>query len=285
MKTVFTINCDADLQGQIEKVLGHEGLTVISADHRSDIPEKDESSVAVVYGKAGPQEASLCGDCAVILITDYLNRMPEEPPEHGIFILAAIDKTKLSRQLPVAVRLLAENPQILRLSRQCSTTGEGESGMIQTGNDPYELAVASNMLGSILFNYGIADRESREHIIMAFMELLINAVEHGHCRISYTEKTALLEEGNDILAILRERIQDPEIKRKRIRIYYSFNVKEGRFTVEDEGDGFNWKEHGEGSSIPDPEHLHGRGIAMARHYLKDLSYNEKGNAVSFTIRL
>ena len=57
------------------------------------------------------------------------------------------------------------------------------------------------------------------------------------------------------------------------------------FEIQDQGDGFDWK------NLPDPTDpnninaRHGRGILMARHAFTAMRYNEKGNAVTLELPL
>ena len=56
------------------------------------------------------------------------------------------------------------------------------------------------------------------------------------------------------------------------------------FYIEDEGEGFDWRSQKERNENADGFELHGRGIMMATHFTENLTYNEKGNAVSFTMQ-
>lgn len=65
--------------------------------------------------------------------------------------------------------------------------------------------------------------------------------------------------------------------RKNVKVTAEVSVKEARFTVEDEGDGFDVK------SIPDPtnpENLFktsGRGVLFIHNIMDEVHYNERGN--------
>src|SRR4030067_748422 len=50
----------------------------------------------------------------------------------------------------------------------------------------------SNLLANFLFNANLVDMDGKVRFYVALMELLINAIEHGNCRISYEEKSAWL---------------------------------------------------------------------------------------------
>ena len=52
----------------------------------------------------------------------------------------------------------------------------------------------SNLLANFLYNANLIDHERKVRFYVATMELLINAIEHGNCQITYEEKSAYLEE-------------------------------------------------------------------------------------------
>ncbi len=66
---------------------------------------------------------------------------------------------------------------------------------------------------------------------------------------------------------------------KLVRITAEVSTKEARFTVEDEGDGFNVAE------IPDPTNIEnlfktsGRGVLIIHNVMDEVKYNERGNRV------
>jgi anti-sigma regulatory factor (Ser/Thr protein kinase) len=115
------------------------------------------------------------------------------------------------------------------------------------------------------------------------MELLINAIEHGNCKISFEEKSEWLNSGKDILDLIRDKNKDPEICEKKVYLNYKITPKRSTFAIRDEGDGFDWKKQTATTGEDGLEEMHGRGIAMASHYVSKLSYNQKGNEVSFEV--
>jgi serine/threonine-protein kinase RsbW len=68
--------------------------------------------------------------------------------------------------------------------------------------------------------------------------------------------------------------------RKNIRIVADITPKEARFTIEDEGEGFDV------SSIPDPTDVEnlfktsGRGVMFMYNIMDEVAYNEKGNRIT-----
>lgn len=127
--------------------------------------------------------------------------------------------------------------------------------------------------------------KSRDDIVVGFIELLINAIEHGNLKIGYDEKSSMMKEGN-YLDRLVERLELPEFCERYVKVDFDHQAgKELIVKIVDEGDGF---EH-EKFMVMDRKrlfHAHGKGILMAKSlYFNSLSYNEKGNEVRVTIDL
>src|SRR5918998_1452915 len=99
-------------------------------------------------------------------------------------------------------------------------------------------------------------KPERSNLFVALDEAFVNAVKHGNRN-------------------------DPT---KLVRITAELSSKEARFTVEDEGEGFNVQE------IPDPcdpENLFkssGRGVLLIYNIMDEVKYNERGNRLTMIKR-
>jgi serine/threonine-protein kinase RsbW len=99
-------------------------------------------------------------------------------------------------------------------------------------------------------------KPERSNLFVALDEAFVNAVKHGNHN-------------------------DP---RKLVRITAELSAKEARFTVEDEGDGFNIQE------IPDPRDpsnlfkASGRGVLLIYNIMDEVQYNERGNRLTMIKR-
>jgi CheY-like chemotaxis protein len=99
-------------------------------------------------------------------------------------------------------------------------------------------------------------KPERSNLFIALDEAFVNAVKHGN--------------KND--------------HSKMVRITAELSSKEARFTVEDEGEGFNVQE------IPDPrdpENLFktsGRGVLLIYNIMDEVKYNERGNRLTMVKR-
>lgn len=121
-------------------------------------------------------------------------------------------------------------------------------------------------------------------VAFGLTELMINAIEHGNLGISYREKTMLLME-NDWRPEVERRLALPQFCNRRARIRCERQPVGIRFTISDDGNGFEWQRYldFDPSRVFDPN---GRGIAMAqRTSFSKLEYIGNGNTVVATVSL
>lgn len=177
--------------------------------------------------------------------------------------------------------ILYQNRQIL-FQRDIQLDFLGEiQGSFEMDNDPYNARTYASLLANFLFNSNYLDIEMRDRVHIALFEMIMNAVEHGNCGITYEEKTAQLEEHGDIIPLIREKCSDPEIGSKRVTITYRIAEDSSEFTIADEGQGFDWRSRMENEEVNLAQH--GHGIKMTRHYIQNLRYNDIGNMVCFEV--
>lgn len=123
-----------------------------------------------------------------------------------------------------------------------------------------------------------------ERVVIGLSELVINAIEHGNLGITYEEKSQLNESG-DWNAEVDRRLALPENVDKRVTVECEISCEQIRFSIRDEGDGFDWQ----GYLAVDPARVfdnHGRGIAMAKMTSFDqLEFRGAGNVVEATVHL
>lgn len=155
-----------------------------------------------------------------------------------------------------------------------------EKGSFVCGNDPMNFRLYTTFLVGYMYSSNRINADERYKLQTALMELLTNALEHGNCGITFDEKTAWLEGGGNILSLIREKCRQPEIARRRIRIAYIIGHSKSKFVIKDDGDGFDWRAQLNKSFT---DETHGRGMKLSESLVSNLTYNEKGNEVSFEI--
>lgn len=199
---------------------------------------------------------------------------------HESNIIAVIHKREFKTNCERLLRILAHNKQFLFQRGMQQHLLRTISGTFVIDNDPLDIVVYTNLVTNYLYNANLVNRDDREKLHVALQELLVNAIEHGNCKISFEEKTAWLEKGKNAMDLIREKNKDPAIAAKKVRLSYTISPEQSTFTIADEGDGFDWRSRL--SSKPSIG-LHGMGIRMAGVYVQNLTYNDKGNEVSFTV--
>ena len=127
----------------------------------------------------------------------------------------------------------------------------------------------------------------RLHLRGALQELLINAVEHGNLEIPYKEKEQALAKGG-YEALLAQRLGQSRLKNRQvaIHVFYAKEAKSLLYRIADEGAGFQWRD-----VLAAPQETYsidaksGRGIFLARTLFPGLTYNDRGNEVTFAVPL
>ncbi|HOE07386.1 MAG TPA: cyclic nucleotide-binding domain-containing protein [Treponemataceae bacterium] len=202
----------------------------------------------------------------------------EEKKDSNILIVQTVHSfvENFSRLL----RILWSNQQFLFNRGIQERIGGRETGAFVCGNDPLDIRVYTNFLVSYLYSTNRIGGEDRYKLQTTLMELLTNALEHGNCKISYDEKTQWLENGGNILDLIREKTKDPEIANKKVHISYIVGKEKSRFKIRDDGEGFDWKAR---LNADFSEETHGRGMKLSESMVTSLTYNDKGNEVTFEV--
>ncbi len=198
-------------------------------------------------------------------------------------LVALLPRSRFVNGLYRVLRILSDNRQILFQRDLQTYLIRNLGGTFVMDNDPFDIETYSNIVTNYLFNSNYIDREGQERLHVALHEMLLNAVEHGNCGITYEDKTAWLEQNAGIMDLIRERNENPQIRRKKVRFSYRITPEQSSFTIEDEGKGFDWRSRLAKQKSEENMGLHGRGMQMTEHYVKDLTYNDKGNRVSFAV--
>ncbi len=198
-----------------------------------------------------------------------------------INIIGLINSSQFDFRFGRLMRIIRQNRQILFQRHIQRKFLPSLSGEFIIDNDPFDLTIYSHLMSHYLYTANFITRESREILYMALMELLMNAVEHGNCHISYQEKSKWLKNENDIFDLIREKNTLPEINRKKVFLKYRIKAEKTYFAIRDQGQGFDWQKRKEETGRDDTLAPHGRGIRMAEHYVTNLTYNPKGTEVFF----
>ena len=179
------------------------------------------------------------------------------------------------------LRILYQNQQFLFNRGMRDIIGGQEAGTFVFGNDPMDLRFYTNFLVSYLYNTNRIADENRLNLQMTFQELLTNALEHGNLEIDYDMKTNWMLKGGDMIKLIQKRARESQFANRKIRISFNIGKTASKFSIRDDGNGFDWRKMLDTKA--DDDMLHGRGISLSRSLVHSLTYNEKGNEVTFII--
>lgn len=217
------------------------------------------------------------GIIAVVASQNQKSALERQRDPNILLVLRRPDFEKNCERL---LRILGRNQQFLFNRGMQQQMNTNETGSFISDNDPIDILFYCNLITAYLYNTNRINDEGRSAIQGALMELLLNAVEHGNCKISFDEKTAWLSDGKNMLDLIAEKSKAGEAAKKKVYISYEISNTKTRISVRDDGDGFDWKSRLSGELTAG---LHGMGIKLAESFVSKVTYNEKGNEAKFEI--
>jgi len=201
----------------------------------------------------------------------------------GANLIAIILESEIKDRLPPVLEIISKNHQLVFQTVISLNLSENISGSFRVFNERTELECCVNLVCNFLCNADLLTLENKYRLKVSLLELLLNAVEHGNCHINFDEKNAWLESGRAIEDLIHIKCLDPHVANKTVIFKYDINPTYSRFTITDEGSGFDWRRFLKPEIKESSLRLHGRGIMLTKRLMEDLSYNEVGNEVSFKI--
>lgn len=220
---------------------------------------------------------------ALIVIYQRSTETTAAAAARGLNLVSLIPYDLVESYLPRALRIIRDNQQIVYQRDIHHLLRAHHSGSFVLENDPFDLMTYSRLLANFLFNANLIGDEQRDRFHVALMELLMNAVEHGNCEITYEEKSAWLAVHDGSLGLIRERIKDERIRDRRVHLAYRITPERTVVRIRDDGNGFDWRAYQTKTGESGLDERHGRGILMARAYISSLEYNDRGNEAIVTL--
>lgn len=115
----------------------------------------------------------------------------------------------------------------------------------------------------------------------AVYEGLVNAIEHGNLEISSVERD---KPSGAYRRMVENLAADPKYRTRHVYLTTTFTRTEARFTIRDQGSGFD------PNSLPDPTapenvgKVNGRGMFLIRTFMDEVQFNETGNELTMIKR-
>jgi CRP-like cAMP-binding protein len=201
-----------------------------------------------------------------------------------INVLTLLNDYQIRSHICKTIRIIEQNSQII-FQREFNHNLLSEmSGSFVIDNDILAIPLYAGMGTMLLTQRGLIAADKKMSLQLALSELIVNAVEHGNCGITYDEKTAALEQGISVVELVAEKCKDPAIRAKRVEFLWEQGQESTSFVIRDEGKGFDVGAHLKKIASQDIMSLHGRGIKMAGLYAAELRYNDTGNQVTMVVR-
>ncbi len=197
-----------------------------------------------------------------------------------------VPKSKLVEELPEVVS------SVLAVSK-ADRRNERLGGCLKSTNSEFVLENDTSLVyplvdhcQQLITRMKLCDETDRIRVGVALEEALLNALYHGNleldCESLREARSGMMNGVNDNL-INKRRVTAPYAQRQ-IRVKISVTTDEARFSIRDEGPGFNPAE------VPDctePENLErdcGRGLLLMRTFMDEVIYNPEGNEVTLIKR-
>jgi CheY-like chemotaxis protein len=149
-------------------------------------------------------------------------------------------------------------------------------------NDPAIIAPFVADVLSRVESMRLCDSSGIRHLAVALEEALLNAILHGNLQLTPDEVQLVrsdLMQGKDS-AVLRQRRQQPELRNRRVDASYELTREQARFSVRDQGNGFDVSTTPV-SGDPDPiDAEEGRGLVLIQNFMDEVRFNEHGNEIT-----
>jgi CheY-like chemotaxis protein len=215
-------------------------------------------------------------DIPVILMTAFGS---EEVAVQALQAGAAsyVPKKSLIRELPRALRVIQSNAAVNQqrdLVRSCVVSGEWQFIL---GYERGASEAIVTYLQDLLTRMNFCDKAEVWQITTALTESFCNAIDHGNLELSSELRESSTDEFRRIG--IERSTQDP-YRDRRVTVTVKLSQTEVRYTVRDEGNGFD------PSTLPDPtdpENLlkaSGRGLLLIRTFMDEVFFNDSGNEIT-----
>jgi CheY-like chemotaxis protein len=188
-----------------------------------------------------------------------------------------VPKKNLSQDLEETVRNVLSVASSERAEQQILESLTSVRMNFELGNDIAALRPLILFMQGHIRQLGTFDESDIVRISTALQEGLINAIEHGNLELDST-----LRELNDntYQKLGDERRQQEPYASRKAHITAEFNRDSCRWTIRDEGQGFDPQ------SLPDPrdpanlQRVSGRGLLLIRTFMDEVSFNDTASEIT-----
>ncbi len=148
-------------------------------------------------------------------------------------------------------------------------------------NDPVLVSPLISHLLDQIVTMKLLNGQQITRVGVVLQEAVSNAIHHGNLELD----SELRQEDESVyysLAAVR-RQREPYAGRQ-VRVLASLSREEVRFTVADDGNGFDFEKLFDPAAEVHLDRIGGRGLLLIRSFMDEVSFNERGNEITMALR-
>lgn len=128
---------------------------------------------------------------------------------------------------------------------------------------------------------GLCDVTGQVRIGVALKQAVLNAMLRGNLELG-SQPIDIADP--DHLAMVEQRRNEPPFRDRRVLVDVKISTEEARFVIRDEGPGFDPASVPDGVDTVGEQPPGGRGLALMRAFMDEVTFNEQGNQVTLVKR-
>ncbi len=143
-------------------------------------------------------------------------------------------------------------------------------------NDPDLIAAFMKLVQELLAGIGLWDETGLVQVSIALQEAVTNAVFHGNLEVSSETRQT---DDHIFSQLALERRQIEPYRARRVRIHVQLDADAARFSVSDDGPGFDVSILNRPIHAEDLTRIGGRGLLLIRTFMDEVTFNSHGNQI------
>lgn len=216
----------------------------------------------------------------VILMTAYGS---EEVAIQALRAGAAnyVPKKALAKELSDTLRRVLEVSAVDHRRRRILGALQRRESKFLLENDPDLFPTLIEALQEDLGGMDVCDETARMRVGVALQEALANALYHGNLEVSSDLRQV---DEREFYGLANRRRGESPYRERRIHVQARFNRDEARYTIADEGPGFDTSALDRPIDPEDLMRVGGRGLLLIRTFMDEVVHNAAGNEITLVKR-
>ena len=192
-------------------------------------------------------------------------------------------------QKPLSIRELVNSVfHLVSVHRELRMAEAGLRGLVKETrhfsfrSDELDIPSMVMHLTDRMIPLGFAQPSNLDVIAMAYHEALVNALEHGNLGMDSSLKGDFITGQDAYAALLQSRLEEPDFAARRVDVHVAITPERYEVDIIDDGPGFDFRSLA-GMSDGTLAKQCGRGLAMIRMVMDEVSHNDKGNRIRLVL--